>query len=115
MRALGFSRSFGGRALNGLVEDIAFGVNIERRLGQRETCGEVADDYVRRAQRVIFVERLADAVGDAAARQNENRLITGGRLALEFGGEVAEATVPAAHRARRDFDLRSLRLGRKKK
>ena len=68
---------------------------------QSETGGEIADDDVRRAQGVIFVERLADAFGDAAAGQNEDSLIAGGRLALEFGGEIAESPMPPAYGARR--------------
>src|SRR5262245_66618253 len=98
----------------GLVEEIAFYVNIEGRLRQGKTGREVADNYLRRAQRVIFIERLADAVGHAAAGQNEDRLITGGRLPFEFGGEISETSMPPSHGARRYFDLSRFRLGRKK-
>src|SRR5262252_3732572 len=101
--------------MNRLVEDVAFGVNVEGRLRQGEADGEVADDDARRAQRVILVERLADAVGDATAGQNDDSLIAGGRLPFEFGGEIAEASMPPAHGARRRLDFRRLRLGRKKK
>src|SRR5262249_5366972 len=101
--------------MNGLVEEIAFGVKGEGRLRQRKTGGQVADNHIRRAQRVIFVERLADPIGDATAGQDEDRLITGGRLPFDFGGETTETPVPSAHGARRDFNLRRFWLGRKKK
>src|SRR5215475_465682 len=100
--------------MNGLVEDVAFGVNGEGRLRQREPGREAADDDARRSQRVIFVERLADAVGDAAAGKNEDRLIAGRRLPLEFGGELAETPMPAARGSRRRLDFGRLRFGRKK-
>src|SRR5262245_15610943 len=101
--------------MNRLVEDVAFGVNVEGRLRQGEADGEVADDDARRAQRVILVERLADAVGDATTGQNDDSLIAGGRLPFEFGGEIAKASMPPAHRARRYLDFSRLRLGREKK
>src|SRR5262245_24432825 len=112
-RPLRFRRPFG--AVNRLIEDVAFGVNGEGRLRQGEAGGEVADDDARRAQRVIFVERLADAVGDSAAGQDEDRLIAGGGLPLEFGGEFAETSMPSSHGARCYLDFSRRRLGREKK
>src|SRR5262245_47864200 len=112
-RPLRFRRPFG--AVNRLVEDVAFGVNVEGRLRQGEAGGEVADDDARRAERVILVERLADAVGDPTAGQNNDGLIAGGRLPFEFGGEIAKASMPPAHRERRYLDFSCLRLGREKK
>src|SRR5262245_6976205 len=112
-RPLRFRRPFG--AVNRLIEDVAFGVKVEGRLRQGEAGGEVADDDARRAQRVILVERLADAVGDATAGQNDDSLIAGCRLPFEFGGEIAETSMPTAHGARRYLDFSCLRLRRKKK
>src|SRR5215475_6408840 len=111
VRSLRLRRPLG---MNGLVKDVAFVVNGEGRLRQRESGREVADNDARRSQRLIFVERLADAVGDAAAGKNKDRLIAGGRLPLEFGGELAETPMPAAHGSRRYLDFRRLRFGRKK-
>src|SRR4030095_1568338 len=100
-------------SMNRLVEEIAFDVNIEGRPRQGKTGREVAHDDTRRAQSVILIERLADAVGHAAAGQNEDGLIARGRLPFEFGGEIAETPMPPPHGARRYLDLRRFRLRRK--